>query len=349
MSLLMKALKRAETAHAPTQHDHRAAPLMPGTARSGSSHALRDERMRSTALWSVAALLVLGAALYGYTLWREPEPLVLSPAPAAIATPAASVISEPPSAAARPEAAMEVEAQTPTQLKPESQAKAPAAAVTATPSTALRFPIAPRNVVPDTNPQIAIHQNSDASPGTVQRAYLALRAGQTNQARALYLEALAEDAGVDALLGLAAIAANSGDSRQAAAYYREALLREPSNSAALAGIALLASSGDPQAAQKPLERMAEKTDSASVRAALGNVYAGQAKWQAAQQAYFEAFRKEPENANHAYNLAVSLDQLGERTLALEYYRKALSLGARGGAVYDAVSIERRIADLRDPS
>lgn len=349
MSLLMKALKRAESAHAPTQQIRQSAPATLSAASGASANAIRDGRVRATAIWSVAALLVLGAAIYGYTLWREPEPLVLSPAPAGVSAAAPMVASQPTVAAAPPAAA--------TDLKPSETAAPDVVPKTAAPlipdqatlSASARTPAPPRTVVPDTNPQIAIHQNSDAPANGVQRAYQALKAGHTKQARALYLEALAEDSGVDALLGLAAIAANSEDSRQAAAYYREALLREPNNSAALAGIALLASSGDPQAAQKPLERMAEKTDSASVRAALGNVYAGQAKWQAAQEAYFEAFRKEPDNANHAYNLAVSLDQLGERTLALEYYRKALSLGARGGAVYDAVSIERRIADLRDPS
>lgn len=345
MSLLMKALKRAETAHAPIQHTRRAVPAASNTASGASAGALRDERLRAAAAWSVAALAVLGAAIYGYLLWREPEPLVLSPAPTNISATALTAMIEPSVQSAPPTTA----AQTQPQSTQPSQVESPTLPPEPIPSAQAKSPSLPRSVVPDNNPQISVHQNSEAPVSGVQRAYQALRAGQISHARTLYLEALAEDTGVDALLGLAAIAANSGDSRQAAAYYREALLREPNNSAALAGIALLASSGDPQAAQKPLERMAEKTDSASVRAALGNVYAGQGKWQAAQEAYFEAFRKEPDNANHAYNLAVSLDQLGERALALEYYRKALSLGARGGAVYDAVSIERRIADLRDPS
>ena len=342
----MKALKRAETAHEPTQHITRT-PVGAPARRSASLR--RQDLLRNTALWSVAALLMLGAGVYGYVLWSRPAPLVLTPGTAVLpAAPAASTSAEPtpvpadaPVQANPPEAATGAsEATTPiTTADAVAQAVPPVRSPSvAPPATAAAA--APRGA------QIAIHASGDSSNSTLQRAYQALKAGRTAQARTLYLEALASDTGVDALLGLAAIAANNGEASQAAAYYREALLREPSNSAALAGIALLASSGDPQAAQKPLERMAEKTESASVRAALGNVYASQSKWQAAQQAYFEAFSKEPNNANLAYNLAVSLDQLGERNLALEYYRKALELGARGDAAYDPVSIERRIAELQ---
>lgn len=342
MSLLIKALKRAEHAREPNQPAMRPVTGI-DAPRVGTP---RDDLWRSSAIWSVAALLILGAAMYGYSLWRQPAPLVLTPGTATIAAaPAAPQI--PPQGSTRPTPASseQTPALEPVNAQPELAATAPMQDESANTAGQPKTVTKPQTAVPETNPQISIHQGSDSGASPVQRAYQALQAGRTSQARTLYLEALANDGGIDALLGLAAISANSGDTRQAAAYYREALLREPNNSAALAGIASLASSGDPHNAQKPLERMAEKTDAASVRAALGNVYASQSKWQAAQQEYFEAFRKEPDNANHAYNLAVSLDQLGERALALEYYRKALALSARGGAVFDAVGIERRLVEL----
>lgn len=343
MSLLMKALKRAEHAREPSQPAMRLATGIDAPRIS----TRRDDIWRSGALWSIAALLVLGAAMYGYSLWRQPAPLVLTPGTATIAA-SPTAPQNPPQASAIPAPPVSEQAPAPEPVDAQSEPAGAASKPEENASNAAepRTFAKPQAAVPETNPQISIHQAGDSGTSPLQRAYQALQAGRTSQARALYLEALARDGGVDALLGLAAIAANGGDARQAAAYYREALLREPNNSAALAGIALLASSGDPQSAQKPLERMAEKTDAASVRAALGNVYASQSKWQAAQQEYFEAFRKEPDNANHAYNLAVSLDQLGERALALEYYGKALALGARGGAVFDAGSIERRLAELK---
>ena len=63
---------------------------------------------------------------------------------------------------------------------------------------------------------------------------------------------------------------------------------------------------------------------------LGNQLAQQGRWAEAQQEYFKAFAAEPDNADFAYNLAVSLDHLRQPRLALEYYRRALALaeGAR---------------------
>ena len=63
---------------------------------------------------------------------------------------------------------------------------------------------------------------------------------------------------------------------------------------------------------------------------LGNQFAQQGRWAEAQQEYFKAFAAEPDNADFAYNLAVSLDHLRQPKLALEYYRRALALaeGAR---------------------
>lgn len=342
----MKALKRAEDAHEPA-----ATPRIASAAPSPRS-ARREDLWRISALWSVVGLIALAALVYGYTLWRQPSPTVL--APGAAVTPPVMSAPQPPASAAPGEAT----------LAPEEKiaAAAPAAAAVDTARTAPQPAPKPASGAsnPDAAPRtlrietpseitrIDIAPASDASNNALQRAYRALKAGRTKEARALYLEAQAHDSGVDALIGLAALAADSGNYREASQYYREALTREPNNPTALAGLASLAGSADPQGAQKPLERMAEKTDAASVHSALGGVYASQQKWPAAQQSYFEAYRREPDNPNHAYNLAVSLDQIGERGPALQYYRKALELAARGGALFDAKSIEHRVAELSSP-
>ena len=49
---------------------------------------------------------------------------------------------------------------------------------------------------------------------------------------------------------------------------------------------------------------------------LGNQLAQQGRWSEAQQEYFKAFASEPDNADFAYNLAVSLDHLRQPKLAL---------------------------------
>ena len=70
------------------------------------------------------------------------------------------------------------------------------------------------------------------------------------------------------------------------------------------------------------------------------------RWTEAQQAFFEAFRIDPVNPDYLFNLAVSLDQLRQTRLALDYYRKAESVAAtRGGGQFDRNTVARRISEL----
>ena len=78
---------------------------------------------------------------------------------------------------------------------------------------------------------------------------------------------------------------------------------------------------------------------------LGNQFALQGRWAEAQQEYFKAFSAEPENADFAYNLAVSLDHLRQPKLALDYYRRAVALANARGASFDAAAAQERIAQL----
>ena len=78
---------------------------------------------------------------------------------------------------------------------------------------------------------------------------------------------------------------------------------------------------------------------------LGNQYAAQARWAEAQEAYFRAFTAEPDNPDYNYNLAVSLDQLRQRKPALEYYRKAIALGASRPAAFDLARARARAGEL----
>jgi tetratricopeptide (TPR) repeat protein len=77
---------------------------------------------------------------------------------------------------------------------------------------------------------------------------------------------------------------------------------------------------------------------------LGNLYADQKRWSEAQAAYFEAYRGAPDNADYAYNLAVSLDQLRQHPAALSYYERALATG--GVHRFDRAQAEERIRQLR---
>jgi Flp pilus assembly protein TadD len=78
---------------------------------------------------------------------------------------------------------------------------------------------------------------------------------------------------------------------------------------------------------------------------LGNQLAQQGRWAEAQQEYFKAFAADPNNADFAYNLAVSLDHLRQSKLALEHYQRALALAEKRGASFDADAARGRIAQL----
>jgi len=78
---------------------------------------------------------------------------------------------------------------------------------------------------------------------------------------------------------------------------------------------------------------------------LGNQLAQQGRWAEAQQEFFKAFAAEPDNADFAYNLAVSLDHLRQPKLALEYYQRAIALAKARGARFDLGAAEGRVTQL----
>ena len=178
-------------------------------------------------------------------------------------------------------------------------------------------------------------------------AYTALGRGDYAQAKQRYTEvAQAEPFNLDAQLGLATAAARTGDNPTAARHYRRALEIDPRNSSAISG--LLAVSGDvkPESLEVELKTLISKTpDSASLQFSLGNLYASQKRWTEAQQAYFEAYRIDSTSADYLYNLAVSLDQLNQIKLALDYYQKALVQSGKTGGQFDRASVQRRIGEL----
>ena len=80
--------------------------------------------------------------------------------------------------------------------------------------------------------------------------------------------------------------------------------------------------------------------------ALGNQYASQRRWAEAQQAFFAAFSGDPENADYAYNLAISLDHLRQPRLALEYYQRALALAGNRPVGFNTAQAQARARDLQ---
>ncbi len=91
--------------------------------------------------------------------------------------------------------------------------------------------------------------------------------------------------------------------------------------------------------------LAKQPDYANLHATLGNFYADLNQWLAAQQAYFDAYLLNA-SADNAFNLGVSLDQLGKPKLALPYYQRALQLSQSTASKIDKVALEARITAIQ---
>lgn len=182
----------------------------------------------------------------------------------------------------------------------------------------------------------------------VSQGYDALRSGDMKAARRHYEAAVAADStSLDANLGLATAAARTGDRATATRHYRRSLDLDPKNPSAVAGLAALADFTRPDALEAQLRAdLTRFPQSAALHFTLGNVYASQSRWNEAQSAYFEAYRFDPESADLAYNLAVSLDHLGQARLAADFYQRALAASRQQAAQFDKGQVSRRIAELK---
>jgi hypothetical protein len=176
-------------------------------------------------------------------------------------------------------------------------------------------------------------------------AYLAYRDGKLEEAQQLYLAMFRKDAGnTDALLGLASIAQQRGEDRTAAQYYARVLAQDPRNALANAGMSALSADSDNNESRLKI-LLREQGNSAALHFALGNLYAGQTRWGEAQQAYFSAYTLESGNAEFAFNLAVSLDHLGQSKLAAQHYQRAIQLDLSHIAGFDHAQISQRVQEL----
>jgi Flp pilus assembly protein TadD len=196
----------------------------------------------------------------------------------------------------------------------------------------------------NTSPVKIVRSTEQPIDPLLSNAYLAYRAGKLDQAQQLYLRALSVDSNnTDALLGMAVIAQHRGEDNVAAHYYTQVLTLDPRNAVANAGMSTLSNNDDSESRLKIL--LNEQQNSSSLHFALGNYYAEHARWAEAQRAYFDAYKLAPDRAELAFNLAVSLDRLGQKKPAAQYYRRALQLDPGQLADFDHAKVSQRIEEL----
>jgi len=182
----------------------------------------------------------------------------------------------------------------------------------------------------------------------IEHAYDALQANRLDDARSGYEQVLRGDPrNADALLGLAVIATRQGQTERAQQIYLRVLEADPANVTAQAALINLRGHSDSGQSESRLKiLLASQPDSPSLHFALGNLYARQGRWSEAQQAYFQAYALEPDNADTLFNIAVSLDHLRQNKLAAQYYRMALNAAETRRSAFDQNAVGKRLLELQ---
>ena len=178
-------------------------------------------------------------------------------------------------------------------------------------------------------------------------AYRAYQGGDYRRAERLYRSVLSHHPEQrDALLGIAAVAARHGQTEQAQRYYGRLLQINPRDSVAQAALSGLQGAAGRELSESKLKLLLDETPQAGqIHFSLGNLYARQGRWAEAQEAYFKAFGTESRNPDYVFNLAVSLDRMGQAKTAVGYYRQALVLADRRSVNFNTSQLLSRIRTL----
>ncbi len=274
-------------------------------------------------------------------------PITPAPAPATSAPAAGSQTVEPPA----PPAAVPAPPQPSPgagSLREQQGAKSPMMRPAASVATAGAADPATQRTAATARPPVRITASSARIDPGVERGWEALQVGDVTRASEEYTRALrANPVDRDALLGMAAIDIRNQNFERAEARYLRVLELDPRDAYAQAGLIGLRGSGDALQSESRLKTLISQQPDASVLSfMLGNQYASQRRWAEAQQAFFTAFSAEPENPDYAYNLAVSLDNLRQPRVALEYYQRALVLAGSRPVGFNTAQVQARVRDLQ---
>ncbi len=183
----------------------------------------------------------------------------------------------------------------------------------------------------------------------LEQAYEAYQTGYMVHAEQQYQIALQyEPDNQDALLGMAVISQSLNNEQQAKTYYQKLLNLNPKNSIAMSGLISMQQGLVRSASESRLKLLlSEEPDAAYLHAALGAQYVAESRWSEAQQAFLKAHHYDSNNPDYTYNLAITLDHLGQIQAAIKYYKQALFLSKQFSAGFKSSVIESRLLSLSD--
>ena len=181
----------------------------------------------------------------------------------------------------------------------------------------------------------------------LSQAFKAYKDGHYDAAKSIYEGILKNDPdNRDVHLGLAAIAINKNDRKSAYSHYVHLLELNPLDTLAMSSLIALSNSADPLKDESAIKLLIQRDDDIPhLYFILGNLYAKQERWADAQQAFFDAYRLDTTNSDYVLNLAVSLDQMGQYSSALDYYKSAIELSVDSSTNFNTAIVNKRITAL----
>jgi len=192
---------------------------------------------------------------------------------------------------------------------------------------------------------IEVHSEEDV----LSEAYLSYELGEFSRAQQAFEAVLTMNPNNEfALIGLGNILASKQQYIAAMDYYQKAFAAQPSSLNAFEAMANISGHIELNSDWKNVlsEMAQDHSESATLQYALGNLYAEENDWLAAQSAYFQAVALEPDNADYLVNLAVSLDQLGKYNLAARYYTEALAFADVERVNFNEAQVKNRLISIR---
>ncbi len=260
-----------------------------------------------------------------------------------LAAPAATAPAQPvpPAPLAQPAPPAQIAVPPKSEAPPVAPARPTVATTTAAAAVVASAPDQPPSPIRISSAKLTLNPS-------LARGYAAYMAGNYAAAGSEYRRVLDSEAkNIHALHGMAAIGLRQGQVDVAEEYYLRAIEADPKDALAQAGLIGLKGRIDPLQAETRLKiLLAAQPDLPFLNFTLGNLYASQNRWNEAQAAFFKAYRGEPDNPDTLFNLAVSLDQIHQPKLALQYYLQALAAAANRPASFDQVQVGARLRELQ---
>jgi Flp pilus assembly protein TadD len=197
--------------------------------------------------------------------------------------------------------------------------------------------------------QISKRKLSPRSQSSLTAAKQALISGNLESAETAYRRALKESPGnITAMSSLASLLVQQGRVQEAQILFLKTLEKDPENLIAKTGLINIRAAGPSNlsAGSELKQLLIEHPKQAHLHASLGNFHAQRSEWPAAQAAYFEAFALDSTSPDYAFNLAISLDQIGKPEIAANYYKKAIELFGSRPSQFSRADAERRLEELK---